>query len=88
MEKSVWEPSNIMEWICFLINLTKGEFAVPERKMQALMSKLLEVKSIRHVQARHLASVNGKISFMSLGLGPVCRLMTWSLYATLNGRQS
>jgi len=25
---------------------------------------------------------------MPLGLGPVCRLMTRSLYATLNGRQS
>ena len=25
---------------------------------------------------------------MSLGLGPVCHLMTRSLYATLNGRQS
>ena len=35
----------------------------------------------------HLASVIGKISSMSLGLGPVYCLMTWSLYATLNGRQ-
>jgi len=53
-----------MEWIGFLINLTKGEFAVPEHKMQALKSKLLEIKSVRHVQARYLASVIGKISSM------------------------
>ena len=55
--------------------------------MQTLKSKLLEVKSIRHVQARHLASVIGMISSVSLGLGPVCHLITQSLYATLNGRQ-
>ena len=59
-----------MEWLGFLINLTKGEFAVPERKIQAFKSKLLEVKSVRHVQARHLPSVIGKINSMSLGLVP------------------
>ena len=26
MEKSVWEPAYVMEWLGFQINLTEGEF--------------------------------------------------------------
>ena len=38
--------------------------------------------------ARKLASLIGKIISMSLPLGPVTRLMTHSLYATLNNREA
>ena len=88
IEKSEWQPSTIIEWLGFTIDLSKGEFSIPEEKIKALKSKLVEIKSVRFVPARHLASVIGKISSMSLGLGPVSRLMTRSLYATLNKKLS
>ena len=36
--------------------------------------------------ARKLVSLIGKIMSMSLALGPIAQLMTYSLYATLNNR--
>ena len=86
MEKSEWTPSNDIEWLGFLIDLSKGEFAIPENKIQALKCRLLEIQNTKHVQAKYLASVIGKINSMSLGLDPVSRLMTRSMYVTLNSR--
>jgi len=71
-----------------MINLSKDEFSIPVEKINALKAQLLEIKSIDYVPARCLASIVGKISLMSLGLGPVTRLMTQSLYATLNKKLS
>ena len=33
IEKSQWDPSHSMEWLGFLINLSKGEFSVPNDKI-------------------------------------------------------
>ena len=44
------------------------------------------IREMPQVPARLLASVIGKITSRSLGLGPVTRLMTCSLYANLNCR--
>ena len=84
----MWEPAHIVEWLGFQIDLTKGEFAVSECKVVTLKAKLLELQSVRWVQARYLASVIGKISSLSLGLGPISCLMTCGLYAALNKRLS
>ena len=86
MWKSVWNPSQTMEWFGFQIDLLVGEFLVPVSKVDALKSRLLEVKDTKCISARKLASLIGKIIFMSLALGPVTRLMTRNLYAVLNCR--
>ena len=86
MEKSVWEPAYVMEWLGFQINLSEGEFKVPENKLKKLKSQLHKVDSVQSVSARSLASLIGKIMSMALALGPVTRLMTRSLYAVLNSR--
>jgi len=57
-------------------------------KIKALKSRLLEIKGVSYVPTRCLASGIGKISSISLGLGPVTRLMTRSLYTTLNKKLS
>ena len=88
LEKTQWVPSNKVEWLRFLIDLSIGEFSVLEDKIKSLKLKLREVQSVRLVHAKYLASVIGKINSMSLGLGPVSRLMTRSMYATLNTRLS
>ena len=85
-EKSIWEPSRAMEWLGFLIDLSVGEFFVPTHKIEALKSRLRETKEAKCASARQLASLIGKIVSMSLGLGPVTRLMTRNLCAVLNCR--
>ena len=63
-----------------------GEFSVPAEEIFTLKAKLSEAKQKRLLPAKQLASVIGKITSMSLALGSVTRLMTRSLYATLNSR--
>ena len=67
-------------------DLHKGEFKVPQVKLEKLKVLLHEIHDACSVQARCLASLLGKIMSMSLALGPVTRLMTRSLYAVLNGK--
>ena len=86
VEKSVWNPSQTMEWLGFQIDLSVGEFSVLASKIDALKLRLLEVKDAKCIPARKLASLIGKIISMSLALGPVTRLMTRNLYAVLNCR--
>jgi len=89
VEKSEWKPLTKVEWyIGFMINLSKGGFSIPVEKINALKARLLEIKSIGYVPARCLTSIVGKISSTSLGLGTVTKLMTRSLYATLNKKLS
>ena len=84
IDKSKWEPCHSIEWLGFQIDLAKGESSVPAKKINMLKSQLLEVKGVQLVPARKLVSLICKIVSMSIGLGPVTRLMTKALYATLN----
>ena len=76
------------KWLGFVIDLSKGEFSVPDSKISKLKRKLQEIKNAKLVSARQIASVAGTIISMSLALGSISRLMTRSLYAVLNNRIS
>ena len=80
-EKSIWAPSQAIEWLGFHIDLNRGIFAVPPEKIESLKSAIKHIREVPQVPARLLASVIGKIMSMSLGLGPVIHLMTRTLYA-------
>ena len=86
IQKSSWVPSQIIDWLGFRIDLAKGMFSVPPEKLVALKAVLNHIKVTPRVPARQLGSVIGKIISMSLGLGPITRLMTRSLYTNLNGK--
>ena len=88
IEKSQWDLAHSIEWLGFIVDLSKGEFSVPSHKLDTLKSKLLELKSAEEAGARQIASITGSIISMSLALGSVSRLMTRSLYAVLNSRIS
>ena len=66
--------------------MAKGEFSDPDHKLVKLRSQLQEALGIQLMPARKFASLIGKIISMFLALGPVTRLMTRSLYVTLNNR--
>ena len=50
--------------------------------------KIQVVRDVKTIQARHLASIVGKIISMGLAIGPVSRFMTQSMYALLETRNS
>ena len=86
IEKSVWEPSQRVEWLGFNIDLALGEFSVPTSKIEMLKENLAKAMHARLLPAKQLASLIGKIMSMSPALGSVTRLMTHSLYAALDSR--
>ena len=86
--KCIWTPTTQMGWLGFDLDLSKGVISVPKTKLDALYKQLEEAAKRETIQARCLASIIGKIISMSLGLGPVARLQTRSMYAVLNSRQS
>ena len=86
--KRIWTPTTQIGWLGFDLDLSKGVISVPKTKLDALYKQLEEAAKRETIQARCLASIIGKIISMSLGLGPVARLQTRSMYAVLNSRQS
>ena len=69
--KSIWAPSQAMEWLGFHVDLNKGVFAVPPEKIESLKSIINLIREVPQVLAWQLASWVGKIMTMSLGLEPV-----------------
>ena len=85
-EKSVWQPTQRLQWLGFVIDMSLGQIEVPQEKIARLLLVLEKVRHSAHVSARQLASVVGKIISMGLAVGPVSRFMTRSLYAVLESR--
>ena len=87
-KKSLWKPTQRLQWLGFVLDLTKGHVEVPSERLVALQTKLESVCALRTVCARQLASVVGTIMSMSLAFGPVSRFMTCSMYMLLESRLS
>ena len=77
--KCARSPSQTLRWLGFILDLEWGQIS-------ALYSLLKAVMSQGQLKAKLLASILRKIASFSLGVGPVNRLMTHSLYALLNIR--
>ena len=84
--KSNWDPSLKIAWLGFNLDLEVNQISIPQEKIIALRSLLQSTLHCEQIEARLLASIIGKIISMALGLGPVSRLMTRSLYSLLNTR--
>ena len=76
--KCVWEPTQRLVWLGFVIDMIMGQIEVPEPKIVALRSMLGRARHSRQVRAKYLASILGRIMSMSLAFGPVSRFMTRS----------
>ena len=68
--------------------MAKDAFSVSDHKVVKLRSQLQEALRLQLMPARKLASLIGKVISTSLTLGLVthAKLMTYSLYATVNSR--
>ena len=88
VSKSKWIAAKETTWLGFDINLRNNQLQVAPYKIEALQHQLCHVITQPRLLAKELASLIGKIISMSLAFGPIARLMTRSLYATLNTRLS
>ena len=87
-KKSVWTPTQRLQWLGFVVDLLKGHIEVPHERLSALQYKLDSACKVETLCARQLAGVIGTIISMSLAIGPVSRFMTRSMYMLLESRLS
>ena len=84
--KSVWLPTQRLEWLGFVVDVALGHIEIPQEKIAALQCLLRRACQSRLVVAKRLASIVGRIISMGLAFGPVSRFMTRCLYAVLESR--
>ena len=87
-EKSIWQPTQRLQWLGFVLDLAHGHIEVPQEKLDSLLTMLTQATRTTKLSARFLASIVGRIISMGLAVGPVSRFMTRSLYAVLESRQA
>ena len=78
-KKSVWRPTQRLQWLGFIVDLDKGQIEIPAERVAALRGKLQSVCALQRVPAKTLAGVVGSIVSMSLAIGSVSRFMTRSM---------
>ena len=82
-KKSVWKPTQRLQWLGFVIDLSKGHIEVPVERVAAVKGKLQSIYQLSLVPPKMLASVVGSIISMSLAIEPVSRFMARYMYALL-----
>ena len=78
--KSIWQPSQLLIWLRFVVDVGIGQIEVPIEKMETLCSAIQQVSHATHICAHKL------IISMGLAFGTVSRCMTWCLYAVLESK--
>ena len=88
VEKSKWTPTRHLQWLGFVLDLSKGQIEIPQERVSATKKKLQRACQLQRLPARELASIVGKIISMGLAIGPVSRFMTRSMYSLLETRDT
>lgn len=89
VEKSVWEPVQVLTWLGHVIDLHYFNLSVPFEKVnkfKAVVSSILCRAS--RVTARQLAAVVGKVNSMWNVVGSVSRLMTRHSHICIASRET
>jgi len=84
-DKSIWKPSQTIEWLGLLWDLKLCILRVPEKKVLTLPAFISAVLSNSHrVRARTLVKVSGKIIAMTPAVGFITQIMTRCMFSALN----
>lgn len=84
VQKSHLDPHQLGRWLGFIIDLSEGNFRVPEEKLESLKDSIKQAYTQPKVPVRCLASIVGKIISMSLAIDNIARLRSRSLYSVIN----
>jgi hypothetical protein len=88
-EKSVFHPSQTLEWLGLIWNSEEYSLSIPCRRIDDLKISLeFVLKTMPNVTARQLAKVTGKIISLSPVFGNVCSIMTRYCYMKIMSRLS
>ena len=76
-KKSIWVPTQILEWLGIVWDLSRGRIFIPRRRIVKLLRALLSLKSrSRSVTPRAVASVTGQIISLTPGYKNITLLMS------------
>ena len=76
-EKSIWAPTQVLEWLGIVWDLSRSRIFIPHRRIVKLLKALLSLKSgSRSVTPRAVASVTGQIISLTPGYGNITLLMS------------
>jgi hypothetical protein len=84
-DKSIWKPSQTIEWLGFLWDLKQCILRVAEKNILVLSALISAVLSNSHrVRARTLAKVSGTIIAMTPAVDGITQIMTRCMFSALN----
>ena len=89
LEKSVWVPCSVLEWLGYLWNMQSGTVSMPTRKIvsfKGMVKSTLQNKE--HISARFIAKITGKLMSMSFVFGNICQIMSRHAYSLIESRSS
>ena len=88
--KCIWQPSQSIQYLGFIIDSVTERFYVPEKKVSKLLvsitNLLTSVSTDSQVPVRALASCAGQLISMTLAVGPISSLLTRAMYRTIESR--
>ena len=92
-EKSVWSPTQLIEWLGILWNSKDGTVSIVQRRLDKIMCAINHIIEVGYViSARELTSFVGQIISTVVVIGNIARLLTrhcrWQLLVHLIGIRS
>lgn len=60
-EKSIWEPSQSMDWLGFSWDTVQGMLFIPQSKKDTFLTKISKAISSKSITIREIASIAGNI---------------------------
>ncbi len=85
-EKSVWVPTQKLNWLGFTIDLVEFKIEIPLNKREKAFLLARELNQVQISTARKLAQFAGYIMSFCLPLGSLVKLMTKNLYFLIETR--
>lgn len=76
VDKSFWIPVQALEWLGAMLYSIDYTIRIPQKRIDIAMGTLFELKRMKWVPVRKVATFDGCIISMSIVIGPVSQIMT------------
>ena len=83
IEKSVWVPTSVLDWLGFTIDLFQDLLFVPGKKLKRVLSDIDSLLEANCCTARELSALAGRINSFKLAVGNVTTLMTKFIHMSI-----
>ena len=87
-DKSIWAPTQVLDWLGFTIHLFQGLLFVHGLKLKRVLSDITSLFEANYCTARELAALAGRINSFNLAVGNVTNLMTKFIHMAIVLRSS